>query len=130
MQRSFPNLFVKKFTANRTAPSLPLGKFAREVAFNIVMTQRVSRFGQHYRIDDLVPGNLRGDKCPILRQFFVCEFHLSAVFQFLDPLPVWHVRSSSAEDGVCVASIRCSEEENAKRGREVGPPYGGNQLLG
>jgi hypothetical protein len=41
--------------------------------------------------------NLRGDKCPVFRQFLVDEFHFSAVFQCFDPLFVWHFRISSGE---------------------------------
>jgi hypothetical protein len=61
------------------------------MAFNIFMTQRVSCFGQYDRIDDLIPCKLRSDKCSVFRQFLVDEFHLPAVFKFLDPLFVWHV---------------------------------------
>jgi len=67
------------------------------MTFNILTTQRVSCFGQNDRIDDLIPFNLRGDKCPVFRQFLVDEFHLPAVFKFLDPLFVWHVCSPSGE---------------------------------
>ena len=67
------------------------------MAFNIFTTQRVSCFGQYDRIDDLIPLNLRCDKCPVFGQFLVDEFHLPAVFKFLDPLFVWHVCSPSNE---------------------------------
>src|SRR6266849_10663559 len=71
------------------------------MAFNIFTTKRVSCFGQYYRIDDLITCKLRGDKRPVFRQFLVDEFHFPAVFKFLDPLFVWHVRSSSGEVSVC-----------------------------
>src|SRR5208283_1796725 len=67
------------------------------MTFNILMTQRVSCFGQYDRIDYLIPFNLRGDKRPVFRQFLVDEFHLPAVFKFLNPLFVWHVCSPSSE---------------------------------
>jgi len=54
--------------------------------FDVFITQRVSRFGQYDRLDNLIPSNLRGNKCPIVRQFLVDDFHLPAVFKFLDPL--------------------------------------------
>ena len=69
--------------------------------------QRVSCFDQYDRIDDLIPFNLRGDKCPVFRQFLVDEFHLPAVFKFLDPLFVWHVCSPSSEvQGECLTPSR------------------------
>ena len=67
------------------------------MTFNILTTQRVSCFRQYDRIDHLIPFNLRGDKCPVFGQFLVDEFHLPAVFKFLDPLFVWHVCSPSGE---------------------------------
>src|SRR5260370_6189715 len=67
------------------------------MTFNILTTQRVSCFCQYDRIDDLIPFNLRGDKGPVFRQFLVDEFHIPAVFKFLDPLFVWHVCSPSSE---------------------------------
>src|SRR6266481_2054783 len=67
------------------------------MTFNIFTAKRISCFRQYDRIDDLIPCDLRGDKCPVLRQFLVDEFHLPAVFKFLDPLFVPHGRSSSRE---------------------------------
>jgi hypothetical protein len=51
------------------------------MAFDIFTTQRVSRFGQYDRIDDLIPCKLRGDKRPVFRQFLVDEFHFAFVPQ-------------------------------------------------
>src|SRR3984893_14099621 len=85
-------------------------KLALKTAFNILTTDGVSCFGQYDRIDDLIPFNLRGDKRPVFRQFLVDEFHLSAVFKFLDPLFVWHFRPSSAEISVCREYVvRCEK---------------------
>ncbi|MGC1255483.1 MAG: hypothetical protein WA867_08010 [Candidatus Acidiferrales bacterium] len=67
------------------------------MTFNIFTTQRVSGFGQYDRIDDLIPFNLRGDKCPVFRQFLVDEFHVPAVFKSLDPLFVLHFHISPGE---------------------------------
>jgi len=47
-----------------------LRELALEMTFNISTAKRVSCFGQYDRIDDLIPCNLRGDKCPVFRQFF------------------------------------------------------------
>src|SRR5260370_14000134 len=63
----------------------------------MVSTHRVSCCCQYDRIVDRIPFNLRCDKCPVFRQFLVDEFHLPAVFKFLDPLFVWHVCSPSSE---------------------------------
>src|ERR1700738_2521635 len=64
------------------------------MTFNIFMTQRVSCIGQYDRIDDLIPCKLRGDKCPVFREFLVDEFHFSTVFKCFDPLFAWDFRSS------------------------------------
>src|SRR5271165_753933 len=71
------------------------------MAFHLFTTKRVSCFGQYDRIDDLITFKLRGEKRPVFRQFLVDEFHFSSVFKFLDPLFIWHVRSSSGEVSVC-----------------------------
>ena len=63
------------------------------MAFNIFATKRLSCFGQYDRIDDLITFKLRGDKRTVSRQLLADEFHSSAVFKFLDPLFVLHVRS-------------------------------------
>jgi hypothetical protein len=68
-----------------------LAELARKMAFHVFVTQRVSRSGQHHRIDNLVPLNLCGDKCAVIRQLLVNEFHFPAAFNFFDPLLVWHV---------------------------------------
>ena len=62
------------------------------MAFHIFTTKRVSCFGQYDGIDDLIPCKLRGDKSAVFQQLLVDEFHSSAVFKFLDPLFVRHVR--------------------------------------
>jgi hypothetical protein len=67
---------------------------------NIFTSERVSRLGQYDRIDDLIPFNLRGDKCPVVRQFLVDKFNSSAIFQRFDLLFVWYSRTSSAKTGV------------------------------
>jgi hypothetical protein len=54
------------------------------MTFNIFTSQRVSCFGQYYRIDDLITFKLRGDKRPVRGQFLVDEFHSSAVFKCFD----------------------------------------------
>lgn len=64
------------------------------MAFNIITTQRVSCIGQYDRIDHLIPFSLRGDKCPVVRQFLVGEFDFSANFECLYPLFVGHAGSS------------------------------------
>jgi len=80
------------------------------MAFNIFSTQRVSRFGQYDRIDDLITCKLRGDKCSVFRQFLVDEFHVSAICKCLDPLFVWQFGTSSAEVSVSlVCAIRCQK---------------------
>ncbi len=61
-------------------------------SFNIFTTKRISCVGQYDRIDDLISCNLRGDKCPVFRQFLVDEFRLPAVFKCFDLLLVWHFR--------------------------------------
>jgi hypothetical protein len=48
------------------------------MAFNIFTTQRVFRFGQYDRIDDLTSFKLRGNKSPIHQQFLVDEFQVAA----------------------------------------------------
>jgi hypothetical protein len=80
---------------------LLLRKLALEMAFDIFTTKRVSCVGQDDRIDDLITCKLSGDKCAVVRQFLVDEFHFSAVFKCFDPLFVWHFRISSAEIRVC-----------------------------
>jgi len=66
------------------------------VTFNIFTAKRVFCFGQHYRIDDLITGKLSGDKCSVLRQFLVSEFHFLAVFKCFDPL-VAHLAPPSGD---------------------------------
>jgi len=51
------------------------------MAFNIFTTKRVFCFGQHHRIDNLITGNLRGDKRTHHQQFLVREFHFSALYK-------------------------------------------------
>jgi hypothetical protein len=75
-------------------------KLPFEVAFNILATERDFCVGQQNRIHDLISCKLRGDKCPVFRQFLVDEFHHSAVCKCFDPLLVWHFRGSLGE--VCV----------------------------
>jgi hypothetical protein len=75
---------------------LLLRKLAREVTFNIFTAKRVFCFGQHYRIDDLITGKLSGDKCSVLRQFLVSEFHFLAAFKCFDPL-VAHLAPPSGD---------------------------------
>lgn len=67
------------------------------MTFNIFTAKWISCVRQYDRIDDLIPCDLRGDKCPVFRQFLVDEFHPSAVFKFLDPFFIRYVRSSSRE---------------------------------
>jgi len=74
-----------------------LRKLALKMTFNICTTQRVSCSCQYDRIDDLIACKLRSNKCPILRQFLVDEFHFSAVLKCLDPLFVWHFLTSSTQ---------------------------------
>ena len=66
-------------------------KLALEMAFNIFTSKRISRFGQYHRMDDLIAFQLCGEKRAVFRQFLVDEFHLPAVFKFLDPLVVCHI---------------------------------------
>src|SRR5260370_31036406 len=66
------------------------------MTFNMSATQRISRFRQYDRIDDLITCKLGSNKCPIFRQFLVDEFYFSAVFKCLDPLFIWHFCTSSA----------------------------------
>jgi hypothetical protein len=80
---------------------LLLRKLALEMAFDIFTTKRVSCVGQDDRIDDLITCKLSGDKCAVVRQFLVYEFHFSAVFKRFDPFFVWHLSTSSAEIRVC-----------------------------
>src|SRR5208337_2199226 len=101
------------------------------MTFNIFMAQRVSCFGQYDRIDDLIPFNLRGDKCPVFRQFLVDEFYFSTVLQCFDPLFVWHFRIASGEIRLCreYTLVRCQKsrmgnETSAKTGHSV-LGYGG-----
>jgi hypothetical protein len=90
-----PNAFkhVKSLLAFKLK-FLLLRKLALEMAFNIFTAQRVSCIAQYDRIDDLIPCKLRGDKCPVFREFLVDEFHFSTVFKCFDPLFVWHFRTS------------------------------------
>jgi hypothetical protein len=67
------------------------------MTFNICTTERVSCLCQYDRIDDLIACKLRGNKCPIFRQFLVDEFHFSAVLERLDPLFVWHFLAFSTQ---------------------------------
>ena len=67
------------------------------MTLNFFMTQGIFRFRQYDRLDDFIPSNLRGDKCPAFWQFLVDEFHFSAVFERLDPFVVGHARSSWGE---------------------------------
>jgi hypothetical protein len=46
-----------------------------EMMFNGFTTERVVDSRQDHRIDDLVAGNLRGEKCPVIRQLLIGEFH-------------------------------------------------------
>jgi hypothetical protein len=64
------------------------------MTFHISTAQRVSCIGQHNRIDDLMPCKLRGDKCPVFRQFLIDEFHFPAVFKRFNPFFVWHFAPS------------------------------------
>ena len=73
---------------------LLLRKFTLEMTLNVVSAKRISCFCQHDRIDNLIPFNLRGDKCPIIGQFLVDELYFSAVFNRFDPLFIWHVLSA------------------------------------
>jgi len=77
--------------------SLLLCKLVLEVNFNIFPVERISRFGQYDRIDDLIPCKLGGEKRTIFRQLLVDEFYLSAVFECSDPLFVRHCGSSAGE---------------------------------
>ena len=45
------------------------------MTFDIVAAKRICRAVQNERIDDLVSGNLRGQKCPAVRKFQVGKFH-------------------------------------------------------
>src|SRR5664279_2255690 len=63
------------------------------MTLNILSAKRVSCFGQYDRIDNLIPLNLCSDKCPIIGQFLVYEFHFSTVFNRFDPFILWHVHS-------------------------------------
>src|ERR1700730_3911746 len=83
------------------------------MTFNIFTAQRVSCTGQYDRIDDLIPCNLRGDKCRVFRDFLVYEFHSSAVVKGFDPRFVLHFRISSGEVGVCreYTSFRAADGE-------------------
>ena len=65
------------------------------MTFSILTAQRIVSVGQYDRIDNLIPCNLRGDKCSVSRQFLVNEFYFSAVFECFDPLSVWHLLASS-----------------------------------
>jgi len=76
------------------------------MAFNIISTQRVSCIGQYDRIDHLIPFSLRGDKCPVVRQFLVGEFDFSAVFECLYPLFVGHAGNSSGRGSCQVLHAR------------------------
>src|SRR5450755_29090 len=99
--------------------SLLLRKLALEMTFNIFTTKRVSCFGQYDRIDDLITCKLSGQKCRVFRQFLVDKFHFSAVFKCLDPLFVWHLRTSSGEIRVSrVYVVRC---QKSRMGSEESP---------
>jgi hypothetical protein len=89
------------------------------MAFNIFTTQRVSRFGQYDRIDDLVPFNLRGDKRPVVRQFLVNEFHLSAIAECFDPFFVEHFCISSGEFSECREYTSFGARNRATPGRNL-----------
>jgi len=65
------------------------------MTFHISTAQRVSCIGQHNRIDNLMARKLRGNKCPVLRQFLIDEFHFSAVFKYFNPFFVWHLFSGA-----------------------------------
>jgi hypothetical protein len=81
------------------------------MAFNIFTAKRISYFRQDHRIDHLIRFQLRGDKGPVSRQFLVAELHFPAVFQFLDPLVIWHFRFSSCEITVPWQSSQCSQND-------------------
>jgi len=56
---------------------------------------------------------------PVFRQFLVDEFHLPAVFKFLDPLFVWYVHSSTGEVSGC-RKYTLFGARNCGSGKEVG----------
>ncbi len=56
---------------------------------------------------------------PVFRQFLVDEFHLPAVFKFLDPLFVWYVHSSTGEVSGC-RKYTLFRARNCGSGKEVG----------
>src|SRR5580704_4985690 len=87
------------------------------MAFHIFTTQRVSCFGPYNRIDDLIPFNLRGNKCPVFRRLVVDKFNSSAIFKYFDPFLVSHGQSSSGEGGG-VASIRPAVSGKSRVGNE------------
>jgi hypothetical protein len=109
--------------ASVTAGLSLLRKLALEMTFNIFTTERVSCFGQDYRIDDLITGKLSGDKCSVLQQFLISEFYFLAAFNCFDPLVVWHSRLSSAEISIS-ERISCSVEiaEPGTSGPSSPPP--------
>src|SRR6266478_1873417 len=93
VERILAMLFVRPFRCERCDSRF----FRWSMTFNIRTTQRVSCFCQYDQIDDLIACKLRSNKCPILRQFLVDEFHFSAVLKCLDPLFVWHCLTSSTQ---------------------------------
>jgi hypothetical protein len=82
------------------------------MAFNIFTFKRLSYFRQDHRIDHLIRFQLRGDKCPISRQFLVAELHFPAIFKSFDPIVVLHFRFSSCEITVLQQSSQCSPNPN------------------
>jgi hypothetical protein len=79
----------------------------------------MTNFFKYDRKDDLIPFKLRGDKCPVFRQFLLDEFHLLAVFKFFDPLFVWYVHSSTSEVSGC-RKYTLFGARNCGSGKEVG----------
>jgi len=111
--------------------SLFLRELALEMTFNLFTTQWISCVGQNDRIDDFMACDLCSDKCRVLRQFLVNEFHFPAVFQGLNPLVVWHVRSSPGEVSVSgeytrIAAGNFGSKIRSRHFKRVSPP---NALL-
>ena len=67
------------------------------ISAEVIRKCQMKSGSKHLKVADLITFKLRCDKCPVFWEFLVDEFHLPAVFKFLDPLFVWHFRISSAE---------------------------------
>jgi para-nitrobenzyl esterase len=89
---ALPNTSGTQFAKNGVvlvAANYRVGRFGF-FAFPSLSRERPDELKGNYAYMDQIAA-LRGDKCPIIGQFLVDEFHFSAVFNRFDPLFIWHV---------------------------------------